>query len=56
MFETLVKTCATKESASDSDIGELLKRDIPTTRNGQCLNACILESTGIVSVLIFRYF
>lgn len=43
--------CASKEGASEADILELISFEVPTTRSGQCLNACVMETVGLVWLL-----
>lgn len=48
-YDLLAAECAAQEGASDDDIKAALAMEMPTSRLGKCLNACIGEKTGIVS-------
>lgn len=48
MEQALVADCKTKEGASDADAADVLAREVQTTPTGKCLNACVLETTGMV--------
>lgn len=49
MYTDIVKKCAAKESASNSDVDEVFEMKLPSTSAGKCLHACIGTSTGAVS-------
>lgn len=42
--------CKENEQATDFDMTEYNNKAVPTTRTGQCLNTCVLEHLGIVSI------
>lgn len=48
MFEELIGKCKASEGASDNDIQQAIAHAPPTTPQGQCFHACIMESVGIV--------
>lgn len=48
MFAELIGKCKGAEGASDSDVQEVVAHQPPSTRAGQCFNACIMESLGLV--------
>lgn len=48
MYQDLVGKCRAQEGASDADIQEMAAHQPPSTSSGKCLNACIMESVGIV--------
>lgn len=48
-YELIASKCAVQEGASESDLNALLAFEMPTTKLGKCMNACIGEKTGIVS-------
>lgn len=48
-YDILATECAAHEGATDADIKSVLAMELPTTKGGKCLNACIGETTGIVS-------
>lgn len=48
IMEKIVMDCMAKEGASETDLAEMMGYKLPSTRSGQCLNACIMESIGIV--------
>lgn len=41
MFKKMVDECAKKESASSSDIEEILAKKLPSTQIGKCVHACL---------------
>lgn len=49
MLQQLVTNCMAKEGASQADLAEMMEFELPSTKAGQCLNTCLMESTGIVS-------
>lgn len=51
-YDMLVSDCAAQEGATDAEIKAALAMELPTTKPGKCLNACIGEKTGIVSTAI----
>lgn len=48
MVADVMGKCKAQEGPSDSDIQEVIAHAPPTTRAGQCFNACMMESFGIV--------
>lgn len=48
MGASLMAECKAKESGTDADVNALLDHQIPTTKSGKCLAACLGETTGIV--------
>lgn len=44
----MAKNCKEREQATDADLEELVRRDIPTTPTSKCLRACIMESLSLV--------
>lgn len=50
-YETLAAECAAHEGATDDDIKQALALEMPSTKAGKCLNACIGETTGVVSTI-----
>ncbi|XP_037038586.1 general odorant-binding protein 28a-like [Bradysia coprophila] len=48
MIAELIGKCKSAEGASDSDVQEAMAHIPPTTRPGQCFNACIMESLGLM--------
>lgn len=48
-FELLASACAEQEGVSEGDLEALLSLQLPTTKLGKCLNACMGENAGIVS-------
>ena len=49
MEKQLVTDCKGKEGASDDDEKLLFERELPSTKEGKCLHACIMEAIGLVS-------
>lgn len=57
IMEKIVMDCMVKEGASEVDLGELISFNLPSRRTGQCLNACMMESIGMVRKYInFNWF
>lgn len=48
MFLEILSNCKTAEGASEDDAKEMMVHGIPTTKEGACLNACVMEKIGIV--------
>lgn len=48
IMEAIVMNCMGNEGASESDLAELMGYNLPSTKSGQCLNACMMESLGVV--------
>lgn len=48
MYKDLVTNCKAQEGASDADVQEMASHQLPSTRPGQCFNACVLENIGFV--------
>lgn len=49
MILGFVSGCQTKEGASDDDVERLFNKTLPTTTEGKCLSACMMEEFGVVS-------
>lgn len=47
-YELVVSECAAQEGATDID-KEMIGMEIPTTKVGKCLHACIFDKLGLVS-------
>lgn len=45
---SLANECKNKEGATDADVVSLVAREIPSTPTGKCLNACMVETAGLV--------
>lgn len=52
MFFDMVNNCKAQEGATDADVQEIATQQIPSTRSGQCLQACIFESAGMVGIFL----
>ncbi|KAJ6633937.1 General odorant-binding protein 28a [Pseudolycoriella hygida] len=48
MFTELIGNCKAKEGASDNDVQEAIEHKPPTTQQGRCFNACMMENLGIM--------
>lgn len=48
MEKQLLNECKTKEGATDADVESILNRQLPTTQSAKCLNACLVETVGLV--------
>ena len=55
MIAELIGKCKSAEGASDTDVQEALAHQPSSTRSGQCFNACIMESLGLVMKRYFAY-
>lgn len=51
MFKGIANECAGKEGATAADVDEAMARKMPSTRSANCLQACIGETLGVVSLL-----
>lgn len=49
LIHGIVESCKNKEMGSDEDVKLLEKFEIPNSKEGKCMMACVLESAGIVS-------
>lgn len=45
---SLANECKTKEGATDADVTEMLARNLPTTPAAKCMQACVVETIGIM--------
>lgn len=48
IMETIVMNCMANEGASEADLAEIMDLKLPSTKSGQCFNACIMEAVGVV--------
>lgn len=55
IYKELLMICKENEGATDSDMVEYNNKAVPTTKTGQCLNTCILEHIGVVSVALIYF-
>lgn len=55
MFLDILTKCKGAEGASEDDALGIMTHSIPSTRSGGCLNACVMEITGIVSRNLVEY-
>lgn len=46
-IQALVGACMTAEAATEADVHEMMAMEVPSTAAGMCLNACVMEKTGI---------
>lgn len=44
--------CKNETGASDKDVTDMLNYVAPTTKVTKCLNECILNKLGVVSIII----
>lgn len=49
MLMGIAQECKISEDASDDDMGRLLEKKAPETKEGKCLFACIMEQMDVVS-------
>lgn len=48
MVRVIGKNCQIIENATEEEFETLIERNIPTTKGGKCLKACILETLSMV--------
>lgn len=48
-FLKLAEICVAQEGAEMEDLSILMTQNIPTSKAGACIPACLFESLGIVS-------
>lgn len=48
MEKKILEECKTKEGATDADVSSIMAREMPTTQTAKCLNACMVETVGLV--------
>lgn len=49
MLMGISQECKITENASDGDLGRLVEKKTPETKEGKCLFACIMEQMDVVS-------
>lgn len=54
MFKERVMSCVAKEGATESDVATMMAYHAPTTKTGQCLQACMMEMSGVVRIKQIR--
>lgn len=52
-FKKMANDCAITEGATNDDLAEIFARQIPTTKSGKCIAACLGETIGIVSIWMY---
>lgn len=52
MLKGMAADCKEKEGASDADVEEMINKKIPTNKPAKCLNACMMDQFGVVSLLV----
>lgn len=52
-FAKLAENCVAQEGAESEDLEILLTRQLPSSRAGACIPACLFETLGIVSQTTF---
>lgn len=50
MIKSLAESCIEKVKPSEDDIKRMVKMDLPTTKEGKCLSACLMEQFQIVRI------
>lgn len=50
MFQEMAAQCGRKEGASDDDVNGILAFKPTNTRGSKCVEACLGEASGVVSV------
>lgn len=51
MMKPLVMECQAQEKATDADVAEMIKHEIPSTQEGKCFHACLQAKIGVVNIL-----
>lgn len=49
MMMGAAQECKASEDASDDDLGRLVEKKAPETKEGKCLFTCIMEQMDVVS-------
>lgn len=52
MLVGIASECKITENASDDDMGKMVEKKPPTTKEGKCLFACIMEEMDVVRRLL----
>lgn len=50
MAKELISDCAEREGGTQADADHILARKMPAAKIHKCINACVGESVGLVSV------
>lgn len=48
MEKSMLTECKAKEGGTDADIENLMAREMPATQSAKCMNACMVETVGLV--------
>lgn len=56
MFRDMSQDCKSNEGASGDDVEEMVTGNLPSTKPGQCLMACMLDQFGIVRPPNSKYY
>lgn len=48
MLKGMAAECKEKEGATDADMDGMIAKEIPTSKTGKCLNACMMDQFGVV--------
>lgn len=51
----LIADCGKKEEVSEADVAAIMDRQLPSTRAGKCMHACMLETLGLVHSFQFNW-
>lgn len=54
MFKNVATECAKKEGATSADVDDTFSKKLPATTSAKCMHACIGETIGAVSQMIFK--
>lgn len=52
MLMGVAQECKASEDASDDDLGKLVEKKAPDTKEGKCMFACIMEQMDLVSLKV----
>lgn len=50
MAAELIADCAEKEGGTPDDVKHIIGRNLPANKVHKCINACVGESVGLVSL------
>lgn len=51
--DRLIADCGAKEEVAESDVAAVMERQLPSTRAGKCMHACMIETLGLVYLIYF---
>lgn len=45
----MAKTCQEQEKSTEADFKQMMQHELPTSRTGKCMHACMMESIGLIA-------